>query len=110
MSVLTPPPPYPVKVTVQTASYTLTSADAGSYIELTSASALTLTVPPNASVAFPLGTEIAFGQHGAGALSVVAGAGVTLRYASTLNLVAQYSTATVLKVGTDEWIVAGSLQ
>ncbi|MGB9154223.1 MAG: hypothetical protein WCD70_14175 [Alphaproteobacteria bacterium] len=110
MGVINPPPPYPVKITTQTGSYTLAATDAGSYIEMTSASALTLTVPPNSSVGFSIGTEIAFGQHGAGALSVVAGSGVTIDRLSTLNMVGQYATAALLKVGTNEWILSGALQ
>jgi hypothetical protein len=44
---------------VQTGSYTLVLADAGDLVEMGSGSAQTLTIPTNASVAFPVGTKIA---------------------------------------------------
>src|SRR5215216_1125627 len=61
------------------AAYTLVLADAGKAVETTSAAAVEVTVPPNASVAFPVGAALAVTQVGAGALTVAAGAGVTLR-------------------------------
>jgi len=94
----------------QTASYTLVLADAGKAVEVNNASANTLTVPPNSSVAFPTGTQIIVFQQGAGATTITAGAGVTLRSKdSALEIDGQWASAALIKRGTDEWYVTGAL-
>ena len=93
----------------QTASYTLVSADRSKVIEMNVGSANTFTVPTNASVAFPIGTQITIIQYGAGQ-TTIAGAGVTFRSTNNwLKINAQYGSATLVKVGTDEWYVIGNL-
>jgi hypothetical protein len=94
----------------QTASYTLVLADAGKAVEVNNASANTLTVPPNSSVAFPTGTQIIVFQQGAGATTITAGAGVTLRSKdSNLAVDGQYASAALVKRASDEWYVTGAL-
>jgi len=89
---------------------TLTLADANKFLTLDSGSANVTTVPPNSSVAFPIGTRIEITQKGAGQSQVVAGSGVTLRAAGGASkLVAQYSQATLLKITTNEWYLFGSI-
>ena len=96
--------------TSQTANYSLVLADAGTVVEMNSASAVNLTVPPNSSVAFTVGTPITIRQFGAGQVTLVAGSGVTLRSrGSALKLVGQYSEATITKRGTDDWVASGDL-
>lgn len=90
-------------------SYTLVLADTGTLIEQTSASASNLTVPPNSSVAFAIGAVIDGMQYGAGQVTIVAGAGVTIRSASSLTTRAQYSVFSLRKRGTDEWVLSGDL-
>ena len=93
----------------QTASYTLVSGDRSKVIEMNVGSANTVTVPTNASVAFPIGTQINIIQYGAGQ-TTIAGAGVTFRSTNNwLKINAQYGSATLVKVGTDEWYVIGNL-
>lgn len=96
-------------INTQTDSYTLTSDDAGAIVELNKATAVNLTVPPNASVAFPVGTQITLSQIGAGQVTVVAGSGVTIRTPDTLKLAEQYAMAALYKRGTNEWVLAGYL-
>lgn len=91
-------------------TYTLVLADASKYVRLNNAAAITMTVPPNSSVAFPTGTQIVLRQVGAGQVTVAAGAGVTVNTSQTLKLRAQHSTASLIKVGTDEWDLAGDLE
>ena len=91
-------------------SYTLVLSDAGKVIEMNNASANTATVPPNSSVAFLIGTVLEVAQYGAGQTTIVAGAGVTIRTPSTLILRAQYSTVSLRKRGTDEWVLSGDVQ
>jgi hypothetical protein len=96
-----------VAINSQAGSYTLVLADAGRAVHSTSATGVTYTVPPNSSVAFPVGTVILLAQMAAGQITVAAGAGVTLRTASTLTARAQYSEISLRKIATDEWLIAG---
>lgn len=94
----------------QIASYTLVLTDQGKAITMTVASANNLTVPPNSSVAFPVGTVIGVEQLGAGTTTIVAGAGVTINSrGSLLNLGGQYAAASLRKTATDVWLLAGDL-
>ncbi len=91
-------------------AYTLVLADQYKYVRLTNADAITLTVPPNSSVAFPVGVAIPIIQGGAGQVTVAEGSGVTVNKSETLNLRGQYSAATLLKIDTDEWDLIGDLE
>jgi len=93
----------------QTDDYTLALSDNGKVVEMNKATANTLTVPPNSSVAFPIGSFVFVSQYGAGQTTITAGSGVTLRYSVGLKLTAQYGQAGILKVGTNEWYVQGNL-
>lgn len=71
-------------------------------------SIVTVTVPPEASVAWPADSQMEFMQMGAGAVSIAAGAGVTLRKrAATQNSAGQYAVCGIRKVGTNEWVLYG---
>ena len=89
-------------------TYTLVLTDAHKLVTLSNASAITLTVPTNASVAFDIGDQVNLLQLGAGQVTV-GGAGVTLRsQGSKLKLNGQYSTATLVKIASDEWVLIGN--
>jgi hypothetical protein len=90
-----------------TDNYTLALTDANKLVILTAATAKVLTVPLNASVAFPIGTGIGVMRGGTGKLTVVVAVGVTVNSATGLELVDQYSGATLIKTGTDAWILTG---
>jgi len=94
----------------QTASYTLVLGDTSKVVEMNVAAANNLTVPPNSSVAYPVGAMLEICQMGAGQTTLVPGTGVTLRSpGGKLKLVGQYSSAGLRKRATDEWVVAGEL-
>lgn len=94
----------------QTASYTLALADAGKAVEMNVASANNLTVPPNASIAFPIGTIIEIAQLGVGQTTIVAGSGVTIRSPSgKMKISGQYSSASLRKRATNEWMLIGDI-
>ena len=94
----------------QTASYTLVLADRGKLIEMNVATANNLTIPLNSSVAFPVGTKIDVAQYGAGQITFVATGGVTIRSTNGwLKMNAQYGSATLVKIATDEWYLFGNL-
>lgn len=91
-------------------TYTLALGDAGTVVEFTSASSVTLTVPTNASVAFATGTVIELLQYGAGVVTVSPAGGVTIRSPGGLLAArVQYSSLSLRKRGTNEWVLAGDL-
>lgn len=87
-------------------SYTLALTDVGKLITLTNAGAIALAVPTNATVAFPIGTQIQLAQLGAGRVTV-SGTGVV--GTPSLLFRAQYSAASLIKYGTDNWLLIGDL-
>jgi hypothetical protein len=97
--------------TYATTTDTLLLADAGGAVHGNNASAITQTIPANASVAFPVGTTILVRQYGAGVITVTAAAGVTLRNGgATAKTAGQYKGSIALhKVGTNEWYLDGTV-
>jgi hypothetical protein len=89
-------------------SYTPVLADASKTLLLDNASPFTLTVPPNSSVPYPNDTSMNIVQNGAGQVTVAPGSGVTIRKAMpTAKTRAQYSVMTLIKLGTDDWLLTG---
>lgn len=85
-------------------SYTLVLTDAGKQVTMTNASASTLTIPTNATVAFATGVRVMVMNLGAGAVTLTPAGGVTLS-ANTTNLaLTQYQVATLIKTGTNTWV------
>ena len=94
----------------KTDSYTLSSlTERDNLIEMGKATAQTLTIPTNATVAYPVGTSIDILQTGAGQVTVAGASGVTVNATPGLKLRAQWSSATLLKRATDTWVVMGDL-
>jgi hypothetical protein len=91
-------------------TYTAVLGDDGKLVTCDNGSPIALTIPPNSSVAFGIGTQINIMQLGAGTVTITAGAGVTLRSAGNkLKTNAQYAVATCCKIATDTWVVVGNL-
>jgi len=90
-------------------TYTTVLADGGKLVTLSNASAITLTIPPNSSVAYPVGTKLDFIQIGAGQVTVAGGTGVTVNSTPTLKFRAQHSGASCIKIATDTWQLVGDL-
>ena len=76
-------------------------------VRMTNASANTLTIPPNADVALPVGTKVFITQGGAGSTTIAAGAGVTINAPSTVTLAIdeQWESRVCQKTGTNEWLL-----
>ena len=92
------------------ASTTLSLSDAGKLLKLDRASANDLQIPLNGAVAFPIGTQILLMQHGAGQVTVTSSMGVTLRSSGgKTKIAAQYAMASLIKINTNEWILAGDI-
>ena len=99
-----------VQFNVQTVNYTLVLSDAYKMIELNSGSAITILIPKNSDVPFPIGTQIIVSQYGAGQVTFNTGVAVTVRSSGgKTKTAAQYAIATLIKRGTDEWYLAGDL-
>ena len=101
-----------IAINAQTGTtYTTVLADDGKLITCSNASAIALTIPPNSSVAYGIGTQINIAQLGAGQVTITAGAGVTLNSAGAkLKTDAQYAVATCVKTDTNTWFVVGNLK
>jgi hypothetical protein len=99
----------------ETASYTAVLANNGQVVTMDNASANNFSIPTNASVAFPIGTQINVLQIGAGQTTIQAVTSGTTTIQSTgasaaaPKLRARYSAATCLKAGTDLWYVFGDV-
>jgi hypothetical protein len=99
----------------ETASYTAVLANNSQVVTMNNASANTFSIPTNASVAFPIGTQINVLQIGAGQTTIQAVTSGTTTIQSTgataaqPKLRARYSAATCLKAGTDLWYVFGDI-
>jgi hypothetical protein len=91
-------------------TYTLALTDAGKLVTLSNAAAITLTVPAEATVAFPSGSRVDIVQLGAGQVEVDSAAGVTVDAKDANNkLAGQYSAATLIYLGSDDWLMIGDL-
>ena len=101
-----------VAINAQTGvTYSVVLSDDGKLVTCDNASSIALTIVPNSSVAFGIGTQINVMQLGAGTVTITAGAGVTLRSdGSKLKTNAQYAVATCLKIASDTWVVVGNLK
>jgi hypothetical protein len=103
-----------VGINTQTGTtYTTVLADNGKLVTQANASPITTTIPPNSSVAYPVGAQINVTQFGAGQVTFAQGAGVTIvstgATASAPKLRAQYSTATAIQTSADNWLVVGDI-
>jgi hypothetical protein len=93
----------------RTASYTLSISDQSKIIEYSSSSAGTITVPTNAVAAFPIGTYIVILQTGTAQATISGALGVTVNVTPGNKTRTQWSMATLIKRGTDSWVLAGDL-
>ena len=96
-------------------AYTLVIADLASIVTMDNAAANTLTVPLNATVAFPIGAMLMVVQLGAGVTTIAGVAGVTLTGnggsvdTGSGDIQTRYNGATLTKIATDQWVVAGDI-
>ena len=96
-----------------TASYTLQLSDAGKILVGKATSAVTITVPTHASVAFPSGTELEILQYSTGAVTISPASGVSLlsfEGSGARKLAGQYAVVTLKKLSDNSWLLAGMLE
>ena len=97
-------------ITEATTARTVGLTDAGKIIECTNASPTTITIPANATTAFPVGSVIGGARMGSGTLTIAGAGGVTINSAGGLLSVAeQYGAWAIRKTATDTWHLIGAL-
>ena len=97
-----------VTVSNATSSYTLVIGDANTAITFTGT--LTVLVPDNADVEFPIGTQLVIINRGTGTISIDAAGTATIYSAgSVYDITATKGIASLIKTAADEWYLAGNL-
>ena len=86
-------------------SYTFALSDTTKTVTANNAAASAYTVPPQSAVVWEDYTTLRLLNLGAGIVTITAGAGVTLTGTAT---VAQYSSATLTRTGSNAWTISGS--
>lgn len=96
-------------ISTQTSSYTLVLSDAGKLVEFNSSSNLTLTIPANSSVAFPVGTQIVVARLGSGKVNIAITTDTLYSVSSNRYISSQYGAATLVKRTSTTWYLFGDL-
>jgi hypothetical protein len=93
-----------------TGSYTLALSDQGKILPFNTTSTGTITIPLNASVAFPTGSFVNFVQAGTGPILITGASGVSVQSESSkLKIKGQYAVAGCVKTDVDTWVAFGNL-
>lgn len=102
----------PLQINAQTGTtYTFVAADAGKLVTSSNGSAQTITIPPNSSVAFAIGTQIMVQNIGSANATLAQGSGVTIQSKdSNKEIDGQFAAATCIKTATDTWSLIGALK
>lgn len=90
-------------------TYAPVVGDSGKLVTLSNAAAITVTLPSDATSAFPVGSRVDFVVIGAGMATFVAGGGATANGTPSLVTRAQWSAATAIKRAANTWVVVGDL-
>jgi hypothetical protein len=90
-------------------SYTIALADAGYLVTANNASAISVQIPTDASVAFPIGTQVLVMQLGGGQVTVTAVTPGTTSVNSKngTKTSGQYSIISLIKVAANSWVIGG---
>jgi hypothetical protein len=99
-----------ININAQTGTtYTPVLTDNGRLVTLNNSSAITVTVPTDASVAYATGAIINLQAIGTGQVTVTGDTGVTVTATGT-KLRTQYSAGSLVKLGTNSWTLIGDIQ
>lgn len=98
-------------ISVSDAAHAPSLAQAGAWFRCTNGGGCAVSIPTNATVAFPVGTMLTYEQAAAGALTF-GGSGVTINVAAThlKATVDQHAVVQLVKVATDTWTIFGNLE
>lgn len=94
-----------------TGNHTLGASDVNTVAKMNSSSATILTVPLNATFAWPVGQQVSVLGIGTGVVTIAPASGVTLLFPADVQSIlrTQNSIATLVKTDTDEWTLVGDL-
>lgn len=100
-------------VTATSDTLVLTDAD-NKLIVYSTTGTVTITVPPNSSVAMTTGSVVNIIKTGAtGTLSIIQGSGVTISSAGATStnpvITTQFGAASLMKVASDTWYIVGRI-
>lgn len=98
-----------LSINEKSVDYTLALTDALNGVEMNGPTALTLTIPNDQDVNFPLNTQVLTIRGGSGLVTIAPAAGVSIVSATGLSLEAEGSAAILLKRGTNYWLAVGGL-
>jgi len=93
----------------RTVGYTLDLPDAGHLVPVSSASAVTIIVPDNASAPFPVGTTLYVAQDGTGAVTIAAASGVLVQTAQGYKVGGQWQDVALHKRDLNTWVLKGGV-
>lgn len=96
-----------IQENVQTASYTLQLSDRNKVVAMNNASSAVVTIPTNASVAFPIGSIVNVYAMSNQTITIAGASGVTVRNAG--RLFERYVEISLRKRATDEWVASGNI-
>ena len=96
-------------------TYTFALSDGSGFgtnplVTLSNSATVVATVPPNGTIAFPVGSQIDVIRGGAGEVQIVPGGGVTINAPNGADrIAAQYAAASLLKTATNTWDLFGDV-
>ena len=96
--------------TINNNQYTLSLLDESALVMINNGSiANNVVIPTNSTVPFVVGTQITVLQKNTGRTSVVGASGVTVNFTPGNTLRALWSSASLIKIGINEWVLVGDL-
>jgi hypothetical protein len=99
----------PQLIDTTSSTTTLEVEQAGKLIKCTNSSSINIVIPTNEAEEFSIGQRVDIIQYGTGQVTVLGDTGVDVRFTPTNKLRAQYSTASIIKIAENEWVLAGDL-
>jgi hypothetical protein len=90
-------------------TYAPVLADAGKLVTLSNAGAITVTMPSDATTAFPVGSIIDFAAINTGMATFVAGSSATVKATPSAITRANGSAVSAIKYAANSWLIVGDL-
>ena len=91
-------------------NYNLQLTDADNVlIRFNNTSPITVTIPTDASVNFPTGSQVQLMRVGTSTVQVLGAAGVTVNTTDGNFIRTRYSSATLIKMNANEWVIVGDV-
>lgn len=105
-------PSSPLNIVTKSSNFTFALSDGGKMVEINSSTGITAGVPQDSDVGFTAGTQILLVATGSGAVTIASSPAGTVTINSKgglLNMNGQWSTATLIKRSSNNWLIAGDM-